>query len=91
MEQFPTQTISPLLFSAICPAFTVNHNQQISKFQDHLIAMKRKFRCLSQIKGVSFIRTQINLTKSAPGKFKALPSHNFNVTAHTYTGKSLRP
>ena len=45
------QTISPLLFSAICPAFTANYHQQIFKFQDHLPAMKRKFRCFSQIKG----------------------------------------
>ena len=39
MEQFPMQTltVSPLLYSAICPAFTENNYcQQISKFLDHL-------------------------------------------------------
>lgn len=73
MEQFPMQTTSPLLFSAICPGFTANYHQQTSKFQDHLPATKRKFTCFSQIKGVSFIRTQSSLTKSAQGKFKVLP------------------
>ena len=85
------QTISPLLFSAICPAFTANYHQQIFKFQDHLPAMKRKFRCLTHIKGVFFIRTQSTLTKPAAAKFKVLPDHNFNVTSHTYTGRSFRP